>query len=136
MNLFTRRWSPINKFGSMEREGISNACTTKPVANNARMMVTRIESTYSRTVEGLRSCSAIASTSLFDRDLMPAKHLKRQACAGLFCPLLAGAFGSRQDAPAPFHLHGECLLVLGPALGDHRVVDGRHPPRLQPLLER
>ena len=50
-NLFTSRWSPTSRFGSIEPVGILKACTTNVRMNSARMTATTIDSKYSRTVD-------------------------------------------------------------------------------------
>src|SRR5687768_6880012 len=50
-NLFTSRWSPINRLFSIDPVGILNAWTTNVRTNSARMTATQIDSKYSRAVD-------------------------------------------------------------------------------------
>ena len=51
MNLFTRMWSPIWSVGSIDPEGILNACTTKVRMASASSNATPSASAYSRSCD-------------------------------------------------------------------------------------
>jgi hypothetical protein len=61
-NLFTSRWSPTSRFGSIEPVGILNACTTNVRMNSARMTATTIDSKYSRTVDFSKVVAVVITT--------------------------------------------------------------------------
>src|SRR5262249_46780146 len=139
-NLFTRRWSPTRRVGSMDCDGILKAWMTNVVPNRTSRIVTRRDSTKSISesrrarsaacvrgswpVEASIDCGNGESvaicclTNLADG----CEAFQRGACGGLFGFLLAATLRRGESATIMPDFNLKQFLVLGTGLTPHSIL--------------